>query len=310
MVLTALDRLGASPERLSQWYVAYRDSHGLVPQPPPLRPIDPAGWDAALGEREREADYRAFFTREAARLGIDRAIRRYLPRLVFGVGGSALHPLMRLAYAVLKGDEAEAGAALGYWASCYLPLPEPGEAPPDTDDPAMVLAGIAEIEGIRDYQTETDLLWHNIRAVGALPGFRPVIDRLAFGPETPRRMAAAALALFAGTMDFSALHAVTGLHWVRLVAPHLDFPAPLYRAVWQVIAALVPKIGFPSLPTADDLAAMRRLAAPEWPAIFAAAIASSDEHDVSLVFSASQEESVWNDPLYRVVAARRVHLIA
>ena len=90
----------------------------------------------------------------------------------------------------------------------------------------------------------------------------------------------------------------------------LSFAAvPLYRAFWQVIAALVPKIGFPALPSAEALQAMRETPAPGWPEIRAAAIASNDEHDVSLVFSASQEEMVWHDPLYRVVAARRVRLI-
>ena len=121
-------------------------------------------------------------------------------------------------------------------------------------------------------------------------------------------MAATALAIFAATMDFSALHAVTGLHWVRLVAPNLAEAEPLYRAFWQAIAALVPKIGFPALPSADALAAMRAVRAPSWPEICAEAVASNDEHDISLTFSAWQEEAVWGDPLYRVVAARRLGL--
>ncbi len=124
---------------------------------------------------------------------------------------------------------------------------------------------------MRDCEPETDLLWHNIRAVAALPGFAPVVDRLAFGPETPRRLAATALALFAATEDFAALHALTGLHWIRLVAPNLDDAEPLYRAFWQVIAALVPKIGFPSLPSAEALEEMRARRAPPWPEIRAKA---------------------------------------
>jgi len=310
MVLIALDRLGASPVRLEQWYGTYRDDHGLVPPPPPVAPIRAEAWDAALGDRTRESDYRAFFTSEARRLGVDGVTRLYVPRLVQGVAGSALHPLMRLAYGTLKDDVEEVGAAIGYWAACHLPLPAPGGRAPDTDDPLAVLAGVGEIAGIRSYETETDLLWHNIRAVAALPGFAPVVDRLAIGPNTPRRMAASALAVFTATMDFSALHAVTGLHWVRLVSPHLDRAEPLYRALWQVVAALVPKIGFPEPPGAEWLEDMRARPAPPWPEIHAAAIASDDEHDVSLVFSAWQEEMVWGDPLYRVAAARRVRLVS
>ncbi|MBY5708002.1 questin oxidase family protein [Rhizobium leguminosarum] len=310
MVLIALDRLGASAERLEQWYEQYRESHALPLMPPPVAPIIRAAWAEALGDRTREADYRAFFIAETRRLGIDAVIRTYLPAMVNGLAGSATHPLMRLAYAVLKRDDQEVGTALGYWAACYLPLPFATGAVPDTDDPGSVLADVGNIEGIRDYEPETDLLWHNIRAVAALPGFRPVIDRLAFNADTPRRMAATSLALFAGTMDFSALHSVTGMHWLRLVSPHLENAEPFYRAFWQVIASLVPKIGFPALPTAGALEEMRRRQAPAWAEIKRAAVSSDDEHDVSLVFSALQEEEVWKDPLYRVVAARRVGLIA
>ncbi|MAM12349.1 MAG: hypothetical protein CML23_18255 [Rhizobiaceae bacterium] len=312
MVLIALDRLGASPERLDEWYEAYRDAHAVPPVPEPVAPVNPADWQEALGERAREADYRGFFVGEAQRLGIDRAIRTYLPAMTQGIAGSATHPLMRLAYGVLKNDAREVGHALGYWAATYLPLPGPGRFDADTDDPAEVLAGIAEIEGIRDYETETDLLWHNIRAVGALPGFAPVIDRLRFHDNTVRRMTEVSLVAFAFTLDFSALHAVTGMHWMRLVTPHVDEDKvePLYRAFWQVIAALVPKIGFPVFPTADEVQDMRERAAPDWPEIKAAAIASYDEHDVSLIFSASEEQKAWGgDRLYRVAAARRLRLI-
>jgi hypothetical protein len=309
MVVVALHRLGASAERIEHWFETYRATNGLVAPPPPVAPITPETWDAHLGDRARETDYREFFTGEARRLGVGGAIRLYTPRLAQGVAGSALHPLMRLAYATFDNDEDEAGVALGYWAACHLPLPAPGGSPPDTEDPAAVLAGVAAIAGVRDYRTETDLLWHNIRAVADLPGFRPVVDRLAFTPATPRRMAATALAVLAATMDFAALHAVTGLHWVRLVGAHMDDAEPLYRAFWQVIAALVPKIGFPALPSEAELAEMRARRAPPWPDIRAAAIAADDEHEISLTYSAWQEEIAWGDPLYRVVAARELGLI-
>ena len=309
MVLIALDRMGASPARLEEWYENYRVTNGLVAPPPPVAPIETERWQEALGDRSREADYRRFFTAEVERLGIDGAIRHYVPHLTQGIAGSALHPLMRLSYAVLKTDAREAGAALGYWAACHLALPCPTGKAPDTDDPAVVLAAMDGVEGAHCYKPETDLLWHNIREVGALPEFPSVYDRLRVDCTSPKRMANTALGVFAATMDFSALHAVTGLHWARLVAPHLDAPLPLYRAFWQVITALVPKIGFPKLATCEELQAMRETKAPDWEDIKAAAVASNDEHDVSLVFSASQEEMVWGDPLYRVVAARRVRLV-
>ena len=49
---------------------------------------------------------------------------------------------------------------------------------------------------------------------------------------------------------------------------------------------------------------------PPWPEIFQRACASDNEHDISLTLSASEEENHYGDPIYRVIAARRVGLIA
>ena len=312
MILVALDRLGASKERLRDYFDTYRDTNGLVPQPPPVALISRESWTEALGDRAREQDYRTFFEAEVRRIGIDAAIQTYLPTLIPGIGASALHGMMRTAYGVMRMDPSEVGTALGYWSATYLTMPRATGAAPVTDDPGQVLARACELSCLREVEPETDLLWHNIRAAGEKESFAPVVDWLAIGPDTGRRLAETSLALFAATMDFSSLHALTGSHWIRMIGPHLaeaDRPA-LQRYFWQIIASLVPKIGFPSLPSAEQLDQWRHLPAPGWPEIAAAAIQSDDEHDISLVFSAREEEAVYGDRLYRVVAARRMGLIS
>ncbi len=307
MILVALDRMGASDQRLGAYAAQYRDAMGLVATPAPVEPLGRGNWATALGDRTRENDARRFFTAEVARLGIGGAVSAYLPALAPGVAGSALHPLMRLAYGVLRADPAEVGAALGYWACCYLPLPPATGAAPRTNDPGDVLARVAAIPSLRELPSY-DHLWHAIRATAADPAFAGVVDWLALDAATPGRVAATSLALYAATMDFAALHAVTGAHWVRLVSAVCDEPL-LMRCFWQAVAALVPSIGFPSLPSPEALEAWRNRPCPDWPTIMARAVASDDEHDISLVFSASEEEKVYGDPLYRVVAARRMGLI-
>ena len=308
MILVALDRLGADPAREAAFFETYDSDKGLVPVPEPVAAVDGTSWTTVLGDRRREADARLFFTGEVARRGIAGAVSAYLPRLAPGVAGSALHPLMRLAYGVLRDDPAEVGTALGYWACCYLPLPAAGRTPADTDDPGVVLARVAAMPGLRALPAY-DHLWHAIRAAAADPDFAPAVDWLRIDGDTTARVAATALALYAATMDFAALHAVTGAHWVRVVSRVCPDPL-LLRCFWQAVAALVPSIGFPALPSAEQLDAMRRLPCPDWPLIMSTAVASDDEHDISLVFSASEEEKVYGDPLYRVVAARRLGLIA
>jgi hypothetical protein len=312
MILVALDRLGAPKERLREYFDTYRDTNGLVPPPPAVAPISRENWTNALGDRAREKDYRTFFEGEVRRIGIDAAIQSYLPTLIPGIGASALHGMMRTAYGVMRMDPSEVGTALGYWSATYLTMPRATGAAPVTDDPGQVLASACELSCLREVEPETDLLWHNIRAAGEKESFAPVVDWLAIGPDTGRRLAETSLALFAATMDFSSLHALTGSHWIRMIGPHLaeaDRPS-LQRYFWQIIASLVPKIGFPSLPSAEQLDMWRHLPAPGWPEIADAAIQSDDEHDISLVFSAREEESVYGDRLYRVVAARRMGLIS
>lgn len=308
MAITILERLGASDERLRDYFAAYRAANGLVPLPPPVEPVNRETWTQARGYRRREADLRMFFVREVGRLGIRDGVIRYLPGLAPGVAGSALHPLMRLAYGIARDDPDEVGTALGYWAACYLPLPLATGAPPETDDPGVVLGRVAAIPGLRSLPT-FDHLWYGVQAVGAEPDFAPVVDWLRIGPDAVSRVAATSLALYAATMNFAALHAVTGTHWVRLVASVCPCPL-LLRTFWQAVAALVPAMGFPELPSSEMLQRWRDLPCPEWPAIVVKTVQSDDEHDISLVFSAREEERIHGDRLYRVVAARRVGLIA
>ena len=150
----------------------------------------------------------------------------------------------------------------------------------------------------RHVEPERDLLWHFMRAVSQKPEFAPVVDMLAIGPETHDRIARCSLALYAATLDFCALHAVTGTHWLRLMAPRTPDAATPLRYFWQAIASLVPKIGFPGLPSADELEAWRRAPLPDWPEIYREAVARDDEHDLSLTFSAGRRiQALWRSPL-------------
>jgi Questin oxidase-like len=309
MILVAMHRLGGSDDRLGALFETYREMNHLHAPPPAVAPIDRDAWTAALGVREREGDYRKYFADEVSRLGAKGAVSTYLPTLLPGLAASATHGLMRLSYGALRDDAEEIGTALGYWAATYLELGRATNASPETDDPVAVLVRMRGVEAFRNINPDRDLLWHFMRAIAATREFQPLVDWLAIGPQTLVRMRSASLALYAGTMDFCALHALTGCHWLRLIEPLTpDFGLAL-RYFWQAIGALYPKIGFPDLPTAEALDDWRRAPCPDWPEIAAAAVKSDDEHDISLVFSAHEEWRLFDDRLYQVVAARRMRLI-
>ena len=94
MVIVALHRLGATEARLAEFFANYRDANRLAPMPPAVAPIERAHWTAALGDRNRERDYREFFTQEVARLGIRDAIATYVPTLTPAIASSALYGFM------------------------------------------------------------------------------------------------------------------------------------------------------------------------------------------------------------------------
>jgi hypothetical protein len=310
MVLVILDRLGAPAERLETFFERYAAASGLVPAPADGGRIDPGNWTLHLGDRGLEGDYRGFFAREVGRLGVAETERRYLPALVPGIAASALHALMRLAYGHLRADRAEIATALGYWAATWLPLGAAGRAAAITAEPAELLDALRGIEALHRLEPESDLLWHWMRAAAARPEFPPVADLLAPSDDLLARMSGASLALMAGTMSFEALHAVTSVHWLRLVGAAWPDLALAARFVWQAIAAVYPKMGFPEPASAERLDALRRLQAPPWPEIARHACASDDEHDISFTFSAMEEERAYGDRLFRVLAAKRLGLVA
>ncbi len=307
MILVPLHRMGASDERLEAYCHIYRNQNGLVPVPEQIREITRDNWRVFFGEREREGDYRTFFAGEVARLGATPAAMLYLPQLMPGMAASATHALMRMAYATMTDSDEETGVSLAYWAASYLSLGASRGLTPSTDDPAEVLAFLSQPAAFRHVEPERDLLWHFMRAVSEKPEFAPVVDMLAIGPETHDRIARCSLSLYAATLDFCALHAVTGTHWLRLMAPRTpDATTPLR---WQAIASLVPKISFPSLPSADELEVCRRAPLPDWPEIYHEAVAHDDEHDLSLSFSAGEEFKHYGDRLYQYAAAKRLNLV-
>ncbi len=308
MILEILCRLGASSDRLEAYGEAYNRVNAVPALGASTAPLDAATWRAARGDRTREADLRAFFVGEAQRLG-RAAIRIYMPDLVRGVGASAFHGLMRLAYGVLRDDFEEIGTALGYWAATYLPLRDEPNCDPVTDEPLALAIYMREQACFQQAEFDHCLLWNWIHGVGNMDAFGPVIGRLAVGPNTLDKVAAASTALYASTMSFEALHAFTGSYWVRLVAFELDDPLPLVRHFWQGILSVYPKIGMPLPASAEEIAELRALAPPPDVEIAAAAVASDDEHDPSLVFTALQEFARTGDPVFRVLAAKRMRLL-
>ena len=265
MALVALDRLGASDARLGEFADDY--SRRLLPARPET---------AALRARHEET---------IARVGIDDAVRAYLPGALSGIGSAAFHCVIRLAYAIEAGHPGQVAAALAYWDEADDPLTT--EPPPESSpDPLALLGALAADPTLGGRSFGRGSISGQMTRVAATPEFASGAG-LEIAPDSLDRIAAAARALHAATGDFTALHTVTGTHATRIVLPFLDSSARdrALRFLFQAVAAAYVTIGTPTL------AAVDASGSPGWDEITAAAIESDDEHVVKLAYQRAKKRS-------------------
>ena len=119
--LTALPPL-ATPRSLDVWRAETAAGVYLPPDPPAAAALAEAGVAALRGQRREYAAQRAFFARKIAEGGADAALRRWLPELLPGLAGAALHPVIHLAVGLREGDVALLAEGLAYLNHSYLEL--------------------------------------------------------------------------------------------------------------------------------------------------------------------------------------------
>jgi hypothetical protein len=297
MALVALARMGAPDERLRCFARLYE--RRLEPAPDPGKVL--AEWPGYLGRRARYSDFLATFGHAVAEGGWEPTLRGALPALMPGCGAAAFHPLIRLAFAIEAREPEEMAIALSYWGARFLPL---GGAPserqePLSPDPEALLARLREEPAFAHRPDEDALIDAEMKRAAAPREFAPVIGWLEIRPDTPRRLARAALRIYAATGDFTALHMVTAMQAARAVLPYCADRDAALRWTWQALAAAYLSIGRPPIPERPPLEAGDALG---WPAILERAAGATDEHVIKIVYSCWAEDHAYGDPLYRAVA--------
>jgi len=275
MALVALDRLGASDDRLREFAAMYQQRLRAKPE---AEAKQAAKFAAELQEKGREA-----FLRDAA------------CRLTPGLASEAFHGLIRTAYAVDSGDDTDLPDAITSWVLGYEELGRFEELRWDKAVDAFTAIN-------RDDRFPRDLAGRSItgriRKIIAIPAF----DDYRFGIRNLELgdVAKIAALLFLATGDFTILHLVTACHATRILRPYLAVDAVSHLGV-AMIAAYA-SIGRPDFDA--DLQPARDL--PDWPSLAARTILSDDEHDLKLVYSCLQEEAEYGWGLHQMAASTRV----
>lgn len=265
MALLALDRLGADEARLRAFAATYSRR---------LRPKSDAETELAESMHGRR-------------------VEDVVPSLSAGIASQAFHGLIRVAYAVDSGVDADLPNALADWMSGFSELPDRGE---------ILFAGFADAfaaitaderlpRGIDGRSIDARLA--HVVALPAFAGYLGTIAQVAL-PE----VALISARVYASSADFVALHMVTGCHAMRVLAPLLG-PRALHVFATAILAAYV-AIGRPPLTEQipSDL--------PTDAALAARAVPSDDDHDLKMVYSCLREEAEYRAGWHRLAAAVRL----
>jgi hypothetical protein len=299
MVLHALHSLGASPQRMQDFYAGYsqRFLDRPVPTPAALSHPRTVDWLALRGQVDAYPVLLTYFNDLVAREGVHGSLRQSLPDLMPGVAAAAFHGAIRTAHAVQAGHRQELAAALAYWAWRWQAL----EAPPVPD----VLLGL---DGWAPRLVQESLGWRSsgplisirmehasqsttyISLAGALAPAENLATRI-------RQLAGWAVDRYVASPNFTVLHMVTGLRALRKLLPWIEDSVEAQSLLARNIlaaymAAQVKPLDAPPV------------AAPHpWDAVIAAAITSDDDHVVKLVHACREEATVYGEGNYLRAAA-------
>lgn len=296
MALHALHEMGASPQRLQDFFVHWQTAHAL-----------PAGTANQGDEEERHfVQLRQQLTSRFAEQGWLPTFRELLEERLSPAGG-AFHPLIRFACALENGQLGEQAAALAAWRCKPLVLPA-GEGPECPDISALLGSLSAQWEGSH---WPGEWITARLRQVAADPRWPGSLPRsLDDGTEVLMQLAEAALALYWQTRNFTVLHMVTGSRAAAVVARHLpaELQAPWQTLMCQAVAAAYVTVGAPApgSPRWQDVAGLN------WEELLPLAIASQDDHVIKLVHCCwrQQTDSPRHASRYLAVAARAVGLLS
>lgn len=297
MVLIALYRMGATPARLERAAAAGMQAPETRAG---ARPIDVDGWDRQLGKPGAYVAYRMFFADELTRAPVAAVLARFLPRLLEGLAGAGFHAVIRLAYGLDLGARDEIAAGLAYLASAFDSLGSTdlrGVAPARSMAEAFAAAHAAGVAFETRPGRIIDMIRSGMRAPGYAAGEAIDEEHLSL-----RALAEAARQTYLAKPSIYTVHLVTAAHALTVIDEHNRIDRPVLRTFWRCVLAMHVAVGATALSDAvgappDD----------DWGALFAAAVAETDDHAVKFTYSCRALARAFGDDRFRVAAAWMLH---
>jgi len=280
MALIALYRLDASNEELDRFFHAYLPN--LRPLTEANNTITPENFKKHLGTHYGNSSWIHFFQKEAKERGLAETLKQYLPIFMPGVAAAAMHPMIRLGYALDIGSEEEAIHALAAWGYSYTPLPVAVE-PKGQLTPEEVFLAIQNAPDLANHPTPDGLITGQLIECSARPSFQEVVGQVnseAFHLGEFARLAR--LFYLASGGDFTALHCVTSLHAYRNLLPYIS-EKEAARWLWPILCAAYISRGTPRLLPVE------KSEGSSWDQVISSCISSNDDHAIKLAYTGLSE---------------------
>jgi hypothetical protein len=308
MVAEALCAMGR-PEAVMPWIGRYRDR--ISPRPSPVGRISAEDWRAALGRRERFADWSAFFRDELEEAPWRAVLDRWVGSLAPGFCAAATHGVIRVGHAARSLGAAETpprlrelADALAGWAVTWQELPAGDSTANSATTPREA---ISRVPVVPPEKRRTGNIVAALGALGEFPEFAPVIGLLdtsgEIAPLVSELTAVFARVYLANATNIPTviafIHGVTSLAALGNIAPHVSEASAraALRYAWQTGCGLYACYGGraaigaeieASDENADDL--------------IERAIANSDEHVIKFTEACLSRHALDPSPAYLAAA--------
>jgi len=303
MVLIAMYRLGASPDHLANYFQNLLHESLDEHIPPEFYSIEPANWQAHLGNSEYASSYCLFFESEINRLGREETLRYYLPHLMPGIAAHAFHPLIRLSYGLDFNDDLEIAFGLGYWAATYLPGPP---IPADRSSVTITesFKTLTNSKALQNVPSDSNSITGRIKQFYDHDEFRQLLQPIIVPDINPLIDLATFIAdSFAVDQHFAMLHGVTSCHALRTILPYCDDLSITINCYWTAMCALrLFVLNKPELTTTKVRDVKR-----SWESLFESALSTGIEHTIKLTHTCHAESSIYGGETWKRLADREIN---
>ncbi|UVS95518.1 questin oxidase family protein [Burkholderia glumae] len=300
MALIALAKMGASPERLRQFFDRWEREVALI-APPVDTTITRRDWTEHLGDLAAFGALRQCFQDWVMDAGPVPVIEAVLQAGRFAPASNAFHALIRLAYGIEAGHAGEIASGLASFVASYLPIDVTLENHRRADSIEAAFDHVTQ--ALRGTMLPQDFITSRLRAVAGDVRFGKAMLAPPSDTALLDDLARTTIGAYWREPDFTLLHTVTATRAARIVFAELrdDLVEQLLPDLWIAMCAAYATVG--PLPAASPAIPDSSL---DWNDVCRMAVASNDEHVIKMTYTCLCEDRRDPSPRYLASAVRLV----